>query len=1342
MPQLPPGVLKAEPIPGLTMPPVRQKRALPPGVVKVEPIPVTALQSPGGAERQTPVPFPLQSPAGAERGVLTPPSAQATLQSPAGVERTTRAPLGTVDSSQLTPEVYAAWQAFQKKFPDQAVKVRGLRVNPALQSAGLDGQVAPDGVIEINPQSQTPFEQLFLHELGHGTEAQANVNEQAAPRSTARIGPAIPGTAISTDIPSPYVGEVPLQQAAKGAWDLLKAAVSASAAAGEAGMTGPGVEPVERQTSSRISDETVQAGNDFANGIAGATQPLIALGAAIDLPGTVLAMGTYWIAQKFGNEVAKVVGARPAMQELVGNLTGLLAAGVGVDRIARRSAAKVLEDAHAAAEQIRAERASTPARPTEPVPVGGGATEAAQSAKPALQATNEVLPPSPEPPAVAGRAMEPTGPRTPPAPTGAVLVPNEAVVADFLRAAQAGDVAGVQTARAELTRRGLPEPEAQAAVATPVQPQAPVEAVPVADPFEAALEDVRSSGTSPEQAAVAAPPKAQDLLREALPTFGLTLKSDFSDIWGRWRTLASRRLKRTPTNEDMTAIVQAWTGQQERLRVAHDAASEVAKTHAEVVKQYRARQVDDDVFLRSKAIFDAANKVYDTEHKALSSVVDRTISQIQKGQKVAPPAPPTAKMEAPNGVQDQGAAARGRADALPPGSQPDDEAGGAADAAAARTQLIEQLRKERVKNSRLRARRDKAEYDAAVAAAPEEAITRLIAKAKEAGYVGDEQPLRDDLVMRMAAIQELDAEFAESGHNGRNLLKAIAKYGGLRTRSGMYKGELDWLKEHRHGGKPEPFGALQGIQGVFKNDNDRSGQTFDGMVEALRQDPEFQHIETIDDLIMAVKDAADFKEDRTIPADKLEKEISQDWWQRVMARQEAEREDRELAAQAEAEDAAERAAIQQADEGFEPDEFERELAAVRAEDEDEPQFSKREPSMFDTLDTGEVQPRLPGAEDVREQDIKTPEFEAPFSLTSEVGKPKKSKAPSLFDEPSFSRRHENPAPVFYSALTRAAEALPMNKGIPEQMAAMLKKAKGVKQEEWDWAGVGPWLQGQGRFVTKQDIVDYLKANELQVTEVEHGESEADAETQREEREAMAARVDNARREANSTQNGVPPQVVHRLPGLAMAAANGGDEALQTIRGFGIAETQVQAIVRYGEAMNAKNALDTRHARERKPTKFSQHVLPGGESYRELLITLPLPARYDARKAVFDKYARLIEPLHRDAMNHNLSREQRDVAATERDALEAKRDAEADEAGGEAKSEDSFRGGHFDEPNVLVHIRFDDRTDVDGKKVLFIEEVQSDWAQQHRRARKALDQKTFDSLVERLKAAGRLTVKCP
>lgn len=39
--------------------------------------------------------------------------------------------------------------------------------------------------------------------------------------------------------------------------------------------------------------------------------------------------------------------------------------------------------------------------------------------------------------------------------------------------------------------------------------------------------------------------------------------------------------------------------------------------------------------------------------------------------------------------------------------------------------------------------------------------------------------------------------------------------------------------------------------------------------------------------------------------------------------------------------------------------------------------------------------------------------------------------------------------------------------------------------------------------------------------------------------------------------------------------------------------------------------------------------------------------------------------------------------------------------------------HWDTPGVMAHVRFDTRTDADGKKVLFVQEVQSDWHQKGR-----------------------------
>jgi len=44
----------------------------------------------------------------------------------------------------------------------------------------------------------------------------------------------------------------------------------------------------------------------------------------------------------------------------------------------------------------------------------------------------------------------------------------------------------------------------------------------------------------------------------------------------------------------------------------------------------------------------------------------------------------------------------------------------------------------------------------------------------------------------------------------------------------------------------------------------------------------------------------------------------------------------------------------------------------------------------------------------------------------------------------------------------------------------------------------------------------------------------------------------------------------------------------------------------------------------------------------------------------------------------------------------------------------YKSAHWDEPNVLAHVRFNERADADGNSVLFIEEVQSDWHQEGRK----------------------------
>ncbi len=131
-------------------------------------------------------------------------------------------------------------------------------------------------------------------------------------------------------------------------------------------------------------------------------------------------------------------------------------------------------------------------------------------------------------------------------------------------------------------------------------------------------------------------------------------------------------------------------------------------------------------------------------------------------------------------------------------------------------------------------------------------------------------------------------------------------------------------------------------------------------------------------------------------------------------------------------------------------------------------------------------------------------------------------------------------------------------------------------------------------------------------------------------------------------------------------------------------------------------------------KYVEHQLPGGENYRELLLQLPEKQNealkrlqqweqdhgaphsvYDNRIGGAAKYERWKDGLNMADTN----------------AYEKLKDAWHQE---NSQMAGPFSSSHWDEPNVLGHIRMNDRTDVNGKKTLFLEELQSDWHQQGRR----------------------------
>lgn len=113
-------------------------------------------------------------------------------------------------------------------------------------------------------------------------------------------------------------------------------------------------------------------------------------------------------------------------------------------------------------------------------------------------------------------------------------------------------------------------------------------------------------------------------------------------------------------------------------------------------------------------------------------------------------------------------------------------------------------------------------------------------------------------------------------------------------------------------------------------------------------------------------------------------------------------------------------------------------------------------------------------------------------------------------------------------------------------------------------------------------------------------------------------------------------------------------------------------------------------------KFDRYVLPGGGNYKELLLLLPTMQGKTGFLTVkqIDQNTFILEDSAGNEYGHTWETKQ--AAQNQADVLNAKPTA--------------FRTPHFDEPNVLAHVRFNERLDSKGNRVLFLEEVQSDWHQ--------------------------------
>lgn len=122
------------------------------------------------------------------------------------------------------------------------------------------------------------------------------------------------------------------------------------------------------------------------------------------------------------------------------------------------------------------------------------------------------------------------------------------------------------------------------------------------------------------------------------------------------------------------------------------------------------------------------------------------------------------------------------------------------------------------------------------------------------------------------------------------------------------------------------------------------------------------------------------------------------------------------------------------------------------------------------------------------------------------------------------------------------------------------------------------------------------------------------------------------------------------------------------------------------------------------TRWKEYTVPGGEDYQEILLTVPSAGSKEDQ-------IRALQTQIRDGRMHG-----------EIDDIDFVLDPNAPEVIAERervsrlrrkidRAQEPFTGSHHsDIPNVMAHIRFKTRIDSKGRRIMFIEEIQSDWHQ--------------------------------
>lgn len=303
---------------------------------------------------------------------------------------------------------------------------------------------------------------------------------------------------------------------------------------------------------------------------------------------------------------------------------------------------------------------------------------------------------------------------------------------------------------------------------------------------------------------------------------------------------------------------------------------------------------------------------------------------------------------------------------------------------------------------------------------------------------------------------------------------------------------------------------------------------------------------------------------------------------------------------------------------------------------------------------------------------------------------------------------------FYSATEQAALNIPRKSGTGESFLNDLMKGQDVKKDELSWMGLDDYLKGKPN-VTRQEVQDFIASNRVDVQERQLGAAVAEDPVGIASRQAV---FDKYEPEIQDLYRRIdkPEYVVYdpETNKVLKNYTNYDDALLDNLNPMG-AFSKARTGLRPKENSRQLQAqlTDLQTARDAEanaayvipeptPTRYQNYQLPGGENYREILLTLP------AAGEDVQKLNQISMQLHGKPYTEIMA----DTSEMAKMRLAVKREYKNQfgESGQNAQDRGMYRSSHFNEPNILAHMRVNDRVDADGKKMLLIEEIQSDWHQ--------------------------------